>query len=254
MLLALVFVFFSACEKFFKDEFQVSEPSENRISIGFPGLVEFDIIQEISPDNRDITNAISNRYTIENELNRPITKLTFGLSIYDSEKRFEQNLKVAYVDSIRQTLQPFQRTQERTFNNSFDDSLNTGLIEIVILDQDVETNHPLSNYYIGEGISYKDNTISVIPYVVGTIDYRGDLRLRASGNTIDQFNVLGRVGTTGQFLGKLESANSEIIGYNLQNRDSSTVTLQGDSLIMTLTPSNPPTMAPDSIQFTLISY
>jgi hypothetical protein len=252
MLLVLTCTLFSSCSEFFKDDYQIDEPSSKRINIPFPSLVTFEIIQTVTPDRQGLTNEISNTYLIKNELNQPISQLKFGINIFDSTDRFQKNLVVSYVDSIKQTLGGFGQTTEKLFNTSFGDALNEDMIDIFILEQDVLDTHTSNGIYVGEASFYteQDSTPVNIPFVFGTIDYKGDLELRASGNEISDYNISGRLSASGQFIGQYTSSASDAV-QSLKNKINTTIGLQGTSLEMILVPKNSTGAILDSITVVL---
>ena len=101
-LLLLLILSISACTNFFRDDFELDDPPKSSINIDFPSLVRFKINQTIHPDLQNISNEVSNSFTIINELDQPIQQLKFGINIFDSTTQFEENLLVAYIDSIQQ--------------------------------------------------------------------------------------------------------------------------------------------------------
>ena len=235
---ALCCLLLSSCSDFFRDDFQLDAPSEAKIKISFPGLVAFEITQTVLPDRQGITNEVSNTFLIANEQNQPINKLKFGINIFDSADRFEKNLLVSYVDSIRQPMTAFGRTGEKIFNKSFDLAIAEEMIDIFILEQDVLDTHPFGGIYVGEAFYYAkaDTTPINIPFVYGAVDYKGDLLLRASGNQVADYNISGRLSSSGQFVGQSNSsaANSPI--ENLRNKSNTNILLQNGRLGMTFVP------------------
>ncbi len=252
LLVLLTSLFFCSCSDFFKDDYRIDEPASKRVNIPFPSLVTFDIIQTVTPDRQGLTNEISNTYLIKNELNQPISQLKFGINIFDSTDRFQKNLVVSYIDSIKQTLGSFGQTSEKLFNTSFSDALKEDMIDIFILEQDVLDTHASNGIYVGEASFYteQDSTPVNIPFLVGAIDYKGDLELRASGNEISDYNISGRLSASGQFIGQYTTSASDAV-QNLKNKINTTIGLQGTSLEMILVPSSGTGAILDSITVVL---
>ena len=199
-----------------------------------------------------MNQEVANTFVISNELNQPITQLKFGINIYDSSERFEKNLVVSYVDSIQQTIGAFGKTTEKLFNISFDSVLKKEMIDIFILDQNISDTNPLSGLYIGEAFFYKsDSTPTNIPYIYGAIDYKGDMQLRASGNQIPDYNINGRISTSGHFIGQTNSSDNAIPSLNIQTQPNTVNSLQNGNLQLTFVPSDSTTSLLDSISFVL---
>ena len=247
--LILLCVFLSSCTEYFKDDFRLDIPAETRIKINFPSLVEFEIIQTVTPDRQGLINEVANTFVIANELDQPIQQLKFGINIFDSEDRFQKNLVVSYVDSIQQTLTGFGKTRENIFNTSFDSTLTEDMIDIFILKQDVLDTHPFSGIYVGEAFSYSGakTTPTIIPYVKGAIDYKGDVLFRASGSQVEEYNISGRISTSGQFIGKSTSLAED----TLTNKADTIVLRQNTRLTMTLVPGKQTSPPLDSIVLVL---
>jgi hypothetical protein len=243
---------FYSCDEYFKDDFQLDTPSSETISISFPSLVTFEIIQTVTPDQQGLTNEISNTYVISNELNNPISTLKFGINIFDSADRFQKNLVVSYLDSIKQTLGGFGQTTEKLFNTSFGDALNEDRIDIIIFEQDVLDTHPSNGIHVGEASYYTetDSTPVNIPFVFATIDYKGDLELRASGNQVEDHNISGRLSNSGQFIRQSTSSSSDAL-EQLKNKVDTEIVLTDESLIMTLIPTMSSGSTLDSITVVL---
>lgn len=242
--LLIVFIALSAfsCEQFYKDDFQLNPPPEERITVSFPGLVEFEVIQTVIPDNRGLANEVSNTFVIANAQDRPLGRLKFGINIFDSEARFASNLEASYVDSIRQPLGPLGVTDEKLFNNRFSKPLLADMMDIFILGQDVSATHPFSGIYTGEAIFYAqgDTAAQGIPFVSGAIDYQGNLVLRTSGNYGVEYTINGRVSTAGQFTGQIASAGDDGFQGSLKNETGMEAVLQNDSLHLALVPGVSP--------------
>ncbi len=252
LLFVLSCTIFFSCKDYLKDDFQLSEPSSLSLNINFPSLVDFEIIQTVTPDQQGLTNEVANTFVISNELNQSISQLKFGINIFDSSDRFEKNLVVSYFDSIPQTLGAFGKTTEKLFNASFDAMLKKEMIDIFILDQDVSDTNPLSGLYIGEAFYFKSDTTPInIPYIYGAIDYKGDMQLRASGSQIANYNINGRMSTSGQFIGKTKSSDVDVLpSLDIQTKPNAVNSLQNGSLQLTFIPSES-TSELDSITLSL---
>ncbi len=247
-LLAFSAMIFFSCSDFFKDDFKLMPPSSKKFNITFPSLVSFEITQTVTPDQQGLTNEISNTFTITNELNQPISHLKFGINIFDSTDRFQNNLIVSYIDSLQQSLDGFGKSSEKPFNTSFGANLTEDMIEVIILEQDVSDSHPSNGIYVGEAFFYQqpDSIPKNIPYLQGIIDYKGDLTLRASGSEIEDYNISGRLSLSGQFVGQHTSSVGDGVD-NLRNKVNTNIVLQGDTLEMNLVPTSSSSSDIDSI-------
>lgn len=239
-------LFVCSCGDFYEDPFEISPPDEKQVLISFPGLVEFQINQSVSAEGE-----ARNSFIISNELSQDINRLKFGINIFEDGNRFADNLVASYIDSITQPLGAFEATNEKVFNKIFSDTLKQNVVEVFIIEQDVLLNNLYSGMYIGEAYTYKteDTMLSNIPFVEGFIDYKGDVTLRASGSGITAYNINGRMSSEGQFIGSAKETPETILASVLMGKQDSTLSIESDSLFMTLTTSGTTTI--DSIQLKL---